>query len=138
MSAAPLRACGGPGCEAQTPRRYCSRRCNYRAWQRARRQDPDRVADDEARRLEIETHRAERPAPASAPCGRWPTQAAAAEALRARMLRDGGWWGPPMVRAWATTHGLTEAEALELLRQLLVNRTVTLVGERDLPRWRAR
>jgi hypothetical protein len=38
----------------------------------------------------------------------------------------------------ATTHGLTEAEALELLRQLLVNRTVTLVGERDLPRWRAR
>lgn len=135
IAIADLRVCSGPGCERLTTRRYCSSRCNARGWRAT--QGPDQIARAEARRLEVETHRAE-PPPSPVACGRWPTQEAAAEALRARMERDGGWWGPPMVRAWATTHGLPEEAALELLRQLVLARSVVLVGERDLPRWRAR
>lgn len=135
IAIADMRTCSGPGCERLTTRRYCSKTCNERGWRASR--TAEQRAQAQARLLEIETHRAERE-PAPVACGRWPTQEAAAEALRARMERDGGWWGPPMVRSWATTHGLSEGAALELLRQLVLARSVTLVGERDLPQWRAR
>jgi hypothetical protein len=41
-----------------------------------------------------------------------------ADHLARALLADGGWWGPPMVARWASSQGLDEETADELVELL--------------------
>lgn len=88
---------------------YCSNGCRWAATQQRLRES----ADEHARSQRKEALDGD-----ACTWGKLGTREAARESLRRSLARDRGWWGEPMVRRWADTHGLTFEAANALLVEL--------------------
>jgi hypothetical protein len=79
------------------------------------------------------------PVKPTAPWGRYSSRDLARAALLSALLREGDWWGLPLLTRWAAARALTPLQAqglaLELVAQGCVIEGHTSPG---CPRWRAR
>lgn len=119
----PCATCGQEFTSPWKARVYCGDRCKRTAENTAA-----RVRDHERASAAAGAH--------ALSWGRWSTRENARAALRARMIQDGGWWGPPMVARWAELHGVPFEGAIELLTELSLEGRVHARG-RELAQWRA-
>jgi len=55
----------------------------------------------------------------SAPVGRFSSRDLARAALLSALRKEGDWWGEPLLARWASGRGLTLAQALELVGELV-------------------
>ena len=79
------------------------------------------------------------PTQPAAPMGRFSTRDLARAALLSALIREGDWWGLPMLTRWATARALTPLQAQGLALELVAQgRVVEGHTSPGCPRWRAR
>ena len=78
------------------------------------------------------------PARPTAPCGKFSSRALARAALLSALLREGDWFGEPMLAKWAGHRQLDTAQARELMEELVAAGRVEEALSGTCSRWRAR
>lgn len=78
------------------------------------------------------------PVTPTAPCGKFSSRALARAALLSALLREGNWFGEPMLRTWAGHRQFDTAQARELVAELVAAGRVEEAWSGSCPRWRAK
>lgn len=70
--------------------------------------------------------------------GKFSGPAVARAALLSAMMRDGGWWGEPMLARWGKARGVSLDAARDLMLGLVEKQSVEHASRNNCCRWRAK
>lgn len=78
------------------------------------------------------------PAKPTAPLGKFSSRTLARAALLSALIKEGDWFGEPMLAKWAGHRQLDTAQARELVAELVAAGRVEEAWSGPCPRWRAK